>query len=296
VSVAAIQFAKHVGATVLATAGSDVKCEQALAIRADHAANNRTTDITSLALSVTDGERVDMVFDHVGPALFEASLMSLRRAVGSSRVATRRAISSPCLRSATCTTWVSRSRQRSVSLARVAQAWDAFCAAEFDVVIDGEWPLVEAAAAQQKMLESTSSEDPAEADVMIGPTRRTRRGRPARTAPVSCRVERDASLGELVRELHPEGAVPSPVRAGRPVATMAGLAEGAGCDEPSRLRACVDRRATSFGPISRATLKRAMRSSPRPRDTGALDQGPGGLERTLSEQFQVARTSVREAM
>ena len=32
--------------------------------------------------------------------------------------------------------------------------WDTFCGGGFDVVIDSEWPLVEAAAAQQKMLES----------------------------------------------------------------------------------------------------------------------------------------------
>src|SRR5690606_26380852 len=40
VSVAAIQLAKQRGATVLATAGSDEKCERALAIGADHVCNN----------------------------------------------------------------------------------------------------------------------------------------------------------------------------------------------------------------------------------------------------------------
>ena len=41
VSTAAIQLAKQAGATVLATAGTDEKCERALALGADHVANNR---------------------------------------------------------------------------------------------------------------------------------------------------------------------------------------------------------------------------------------------------------------
>jgi NADPH:quinone reductase-like Zn-dependent oxidoreductase len=155
VSVAAIQFAKHAGATVLATAGSDAKCEQAHAIGADHTANNRTDDIAAWARSVTDGRGVDMVFDHVGPALFEASLMSLR----------------PRGRFVTCgNTTGDQLTVPSIGYLyhfglqilgsdayrphEFAQAWDAFCAGGFDVVIDSEWPLVEAAAAQQKMLES----------------------------------------------------------------------------------------------------------------------------------------------
>ena len=77
VSTAAIQLAKHAGATVLATAGSDSKCEQALAIGADHACNNRTTDVTAWAREVTDGAGVEMVFDHVGPALWAASMFAL---------------------------------------------------------------------------------------------------------------------------------------------------------------------------------------------------------------------------
>jgi NADPH:quinone reductase-like Zn-dependent oxidoreductase len=155
VSVAAIQFAKHAGATVLATAGSDDKCAHALAIGADFAANNRTSDIASWAREVTGGAGVDMVFDHVGPALFDASLMSLR----------------PRGRFVTCgNTTGDQLTVPSIGYLyhmglrilgsdpyrphEFAQAWDAFCAGGFDVVIDSEWPLVEAGAAQQKMLQS----------------------------------------------------------------------------------------------------------------------------------------------
>ncbi len=78
VSSAAIQLAKHSGAVVLATATSDAKCEWARALGADHVFNNRTGNVTGWAHEVTSGRGVDMVLDHVGPALWEASMYSLR--------------------------------------------------------------------------------------------------------------------------------------------------------------------------------------------------------------------------
>ena len=77
VSVAAINLAKHIGATVLATAGTDEKCERALQIGADHVLNNRTGDVTGWAREITAGAGVNMVLDHVGTALFGASLFAL---------------------------------------------------------------------------------------------------------------------------------------------------------------------------------------------------------------------------
>jgi NADPH:quinone reductase-like Zn-dependent oxidoreductase len=78
VSVAAIQLAKRIGAAVIATAGSDAKCELALKLGADVAVNNRAEDIVGAARRVTGGRGVDLVFDHVGPALFQASMFALR--------------------------------------------------------------------------------------------------------------------------------------------------------------------------------------------------------------------------
>ena len=78
VSMAGIQLAKHAGATVLATAGTDEKCERALALGADHVCNNRTGDVTGWAREVTSGAGVDMVFDHVGPALWAQSMFALK--------------------------------------------------------------------------------------------------------------------------------------------------------------------------------------------------------------------------
>lgn len=78
VSTAGIQLAKRAGAIVLATAGTDEKCARALELGADHVANNRTTDIAAWAREVTHGHGVEMVFDHVGPALFGPSLATLK--------------------------------------------------------------------------------------------------------------------------------------------------------------------------------------------------------------------------
>jgi len=78
VSTAAIQLALHAGATVLATAGTDEKCAKAIEMGVHLAANNRTGDVAAWARDVTGGEGVDMVLDHVGPALWAASISSLK--------------------------------------------------------------------------------------------------------------------------------------------------------------------------------------------------------------------------
>src|SRR5579871_1443825 len=78
VSVAAIQLAKRMGAHVIATAGSAAKLELATRLGADAVVNNRTGDVVGAAKEVTGGRGVDVVFDHVGPALFQASLFALR--------------------------------------------------------------------------------------------------------------------------------------------------------------------------------------------------------------------------
>ncbi|MXZ30138.1 MAG: zinc-binding dehydrogenase [Acidimicrobiia bacterium] len=77
VSTAGIQLACAAGARVLATAGSDDKCARAEQLGAAAAANNRTVDIAAWAREATGGAGVEMVFDHVGPSLWEASLFSL---------------------------------------------------------------------------------------------------------------------------------------------------------------------------------------------------------------------------
>jgi len=62
----AIQLACAFGAHVLATAGSDEKCEATRALGASHAFNYRTTDWVAGAKTATDGRGVDLVLDIVG--------------------------------------------------------------------------------------------------------------------------------------------------------------------------------------------------------------------------------------
>ena len=65
IGVTAIQLAKALGATVIATAGSDAKCAACLALGADHAINYKTQDFQTEALRLTDGRGVDVVLDMV---------------------------------------------------------------------------------------------------------------------------------------------------------------------------------------------------------------------------------------
>lgn len=62
----AIQLAKAFGATVIATAGSEEKCQQCLALGASHAINYKTSDFVEVVKKVTDGRGVDLTIDMVG--------------------------------------------------------------------------------------------------------------------------------------------------------------------------------------------------------------------------------------
>jgi NADPH:quinone reductase-like Zn-dependent oxidoreductase len=78
VSTAAIQLTKRMGARVIATAGSARKLDLARKLGADVVINNRTEDFIGLTKEATGGRGADVVFDHVGPALFQQSLFALR--------------------------------------------------------------------------------------------------------------------------------------------------------------------------------------------------------------------------
>jgi NADPH2:quinone reductase len=65
IGVTAIQMAKAAGATVIATAGSDSKCEACLALGADHAINYQTHDFQQEVLRLTQDRGADVVLDMV---------------------------------------------------------------------------------------------------------------------------------------------------------------------------------------------------------------------------------------
>ena len=65
IGVTAIQLAKAMGATVIATAGSDAKCDACRSIGADHAINYKTQDFAEEAKRLTGGKGVDVILDMV---------------------------------------------------------------------------------------------------------------------------------------------------------------------------------------------------------------------------------------
>lgn len=73
-----VPWAKHLGATVIGTAGTPAKVEQVLAMGADHGIDYSAEDFPSRVKEITDGRGVDVVYDGVGQATFEGSLDSLR--------------------------------------------------------------------------------------------------------------------------------------------------------------------------------------------------------------------------
>lgn len=74
----AVQWAKHLGATVIATVGSDAKAEIARARGADHVLVTSRDDIAKRVRELTNGEGAHVVYDGVGKDTWDASLDSLR--------------------------------------------------------------------------------------------------------------------------------------------------------------------------------------------------------------------------
>lgn len=69
-----VQMAKMIGATVIATAGTDQKCEIARRAGADHIINYEKQDFEEEAKRLTAGKGVNVVYDGVGKATFEKGL------------------------------------------------------------------------------------------------------------------------------------------------------------------------------------------------------------------------------
>jgi NADPH2:quinone reductase len=74
----ATQWAKHLGALVIATAGSDEKANIARELGADHVIVTSREDIAKRVREITGGKGAHAVYDGVGRDTFDASLDSLR--------------------------------------------------------------------------------------------------------------------------------------------------------------------------------------------------------------------------
>ncbi|MBV8394513.1 MAG: NADPH:quinone oxidoreductase family protein [Alphaproteobacteria bacterium] len=74
VGLAAVQLAKHLGATVIATAGDDGRLEVVKDYGADHVINYRTGDFVPAVKALTGGRGADVIYDPVGGEVLEKSL------------------------------------------------------------------------------------------------------------------------------------------------------------------------------------------------------------------------------
>lgn len=73
------QWLKAIGATVIATVGSEAKAERARALGADHVILYREQDVAAEVRRITGGVGVPVAYDSVGKDTFEGTLGSLAR-------------------------------------------------------------------------------------------------------------------------------------------------------------------------------------------------------------------------
>ncbi|QIL70042.1 quinone oxidoreductase [Diaphorobacter sp. HDW4B] len=78
VGLIACQWAKALGLQLIGTAGSDAKCQLALANGATHAINYNTEDFAARVKEITGGKGVKVVYDSVGKDTWDKSLECLR--------------------------------------------------------------------------------------------------------------------------------------------------------------------------------------------------------------------------
>jgi NADPH2:quinone reductase len=78
VGLIACQWARTLGLQLIATAGSDAKCQLAREHGAAHAINYKTENFTEHVKEITGGKGVKVVYDSVGKDTWEGSLDCLR--------------------------------------------------------------------------------------------------------------------------------------------------------------------------------------------------------------------------
>ena len=78
VGLIASQWLKHLGVTVIGTAGSDEKCALAKAHGAEHVVNYSRENFVERVQAITGGKKVPVVYDSVGKTTWEGSLECLR--------------------------------------------------------------------------------------------------------------------------------------------------------------------------------------------------------------------------
>ncbi len=153
---AAIQLAKHAGATVISTASSDEKLERLRELGLDHGINYASENFVERARELTDGRGADVILDSVGGQNLVDSIGALayRGTLVSVGVAARAGSNIEAT-----DLWAKNNTLRGVFLggalldeyprvhAMIANLIGHVGTGELQVVIDKTFPLAEAAAA-----------------------------------------------------------------------------------------------------------------------------------------------------
>jgi NADPH2:quinone reductase len=74
-----VQWAKALGAVVIATVGSEAKAQRVRGLGADHVILYREQDVAAEVRRITDGKGVPVAYDSVGKDTFEGTLKSLAK-------------------------------------------------------------------------------------------------------------------------------------------------------------------------------------------------------------------------
>jgi putative PIG3 family NAD(P)H quinone oxidoreductase len=161
IGLTAIQLAKAVGATVIATAGSADKVEFCRGIGADHAIDYRTQDFVAEVARITGKRGVDVVLDMVGGDYIEKNLKCLAPDGRMAIIAFLKGSRVECdwrhvmLKRLTITGSTLRASpsERKAALARElrTEVWPLFATHGLRVVIDSVFPLADAAGAHARM-------------------------------------------------------------------------------------------------------------------------------------------------
>ena len=157
----AIQLAKAFGAHVLATAGSDDKCQACLDLGADRAVNYRTEDFVAIAKDVTGGKGIDVTLDMVGGEYTDRNIVAAAEEGRIVQIATlggmdvKINIARMMMKRVTITGSTLRPRTREVKagFARALEmkVWPLIAAGKVKVVMDSTFGLAQAADAHRRM-------------------------------------------------------------------------------------------------------------------------------------------------
>lgn len=150
---AAIQIARLSGASVITTVGSDEKQEKARELGADYVINYSKDDFADKVNELTNGEGVDLVFEHIGPETWEKSVLCLKRG---GRIVTCGATSGPTVsfdirflfaKQLSISGCYMGSRGELLKIMKLVES------GRLKPVVDSVFPLKDAVAAQTKMLD-----------------------------------------------------------------------------------------------------------------------------------------------